>query len=287
MEVIPVVYTLKCVILAKYNSCDQTLSCVLSGKPTALLGAAGEPVCPGCSRGRGTTRRPSCPRYRSNSFGHLRFGPNELLKHLVPPEGMGVASLSPSTRPSWPSTLLLVVFAALVRARLLCHPRELWAKARARRGNAWLQAKDGSRPWCLGFCKAPTVCRAQRWAGAATHRQGAGFRLQELSRDPVCLQPQHKALLLQGSAEGLLCPPCSPTPALASGRGKHLSACGFEESSCRAQGQGWHRRARMHCSFHCVEALEKLQKAGTEVCSHTECAECCGFQFCRFPKGKV
>lgn len=38
MEVIPVVYTLKCVILAKYNSCDQTLSCVLRGEPTGPIG---------------------------------------------------------------------------------------------------------------------------------------------------------------------------------------------------------------------------------------------------------
>lgn len=36
MEVIPVVYMLKCVILAKYNSCDQTLACILSGKPTDI-----------------------------------------------------------------------------------------------------------------------------------------------------------------------------------------------------------------------------------------------------------
>lgn len=81
MEVIPVVYTLKCVILAKYNSCDQTLSCVLRGEPTAPLGAAGQPVHPGCSQGRGTSRHPSGRRYHGNSFDRLRFGPNELLKH--------------------------------------------------------------------------------------------------------------------------------------------------------------------------------------------------------------
>lgn len=81
MEVIPVVYTLKCVILAKYNSCDQTLSCVLRGEPTAPLGAAGQPICPGCSQGRGSSRHPSGHRYHGNSFDHLRFGPNELLKH--------------------------------------------------------------------------------------------------------------------------------------------------------------------------------------------------------------
>lgn len=48
MEVIPVVYMLKCVILAKYNSRDQTLPCILSGRTTALCSAPGEPLCPGC-----------------------------------------------------------------------------------------------------------------------------------------------------------------------------------------------------------------------------------------------